>query len=147
MVAEAKSRHRLGTLHEDGQPDMEKIKRGDVANLVGQALDQNHGDCAFLVFVDLNVPREQGVPVEQRPWFNDVWQDMQSLGTPTPETPDEFTAVFFTNFWHHWGGTTIATGAEYLHVLSHCPRYTIPVALEGRLMAAVQNYSFIPGQI
>lgn len=147
MAVEAKSRHRLGALHEHGEPDTEKIHRGDVANLIGQALDQNPGDCPFLVFADLNVPREPGVPIEQRPWFNDVWQDMQSLGTPTPENPDEFTAVFFTNFWHHWAGTATATGIEYLHVISHCPRYSIPVALEGRLMAAVQNYSFIPRQI
>lgn len=147
MAVEAKSRHRVGTLHEHGQVDSNKIHRGDVAGLVGQALDQNPGDKPFLIFVDLNVPNNPGFPLEQRPWFNEVWTDMQSLGTATPENPDPFTAVFFTNFWHHWAGAEIARGMEYLHIFSHCSRHPISPEFEGRLMAAVQNYSFIPRQI
>jgi SEC-C motif len=147
LALEAKSRHRAGGLHEPGTPDPNRIKRGDVASLIGQALDQNPSGYPFVVFVDVNVPREPGVAVEDRPWFKDVWADMQSLGQATPDRPDEFSAIFFTNFWHHWAGATLSSGPEYLHIVSFCPRHPIPVDLVGRLMAAVQNYSFVPRQV
>ncbi len=147
VAFEAKSRHRAGGLHEPGSPDENRIKRGDVASLIGQALDQNPGDIPFIIFVDINVPRELGIRVEERPWFNDVWTDMQSLGEPTPDHPDEFSAIFLTNFWHAWSEATLSSGPEYLHIISHHSRHPIPVYLVGRLMASVQNYSFVPPQV
>jgi hypothetical protein len=121
--------------------------RGDIASLIDQALEQNPGGMPFVIFVDLNVPRDPGVPVEKRPWFQDVWTDMQSLGNPTPEKPHDFSAIFITNFSHHWSGPAISTGVEYLHIVSHRARYPLPDDLVGRLMAAVQNYSFVPRQL
>lgn len=147
LAVEAKSRHRAGGLHEPGPADMDRVKRGDIASLIGQALDQNPGGFPFVIFVDLNVPREPGVPIDKRPWFQDVWTDMQSLGTPTAEHPDEFSAIFLTNFSNHWSGTSLSAGAEYLHIVSYRPRHPIAADLVGRLMAAVQNYSFIPRQV
>ena len=147
LAVEVKSRHRAGGLHEPGLVNMDRIKRGDIAPLIGQALEQNPGGFPFVIFVDLNVSRESGTPVEKRPWFQDVWTDMQSLGTPTSEHPDEFSAIFLTNFWHHWSGAALSSGAEYLHIVSYCPRHPIADDLVGRLMAAVQNYSFAPRQV
>ena len=146
LAIEVKSRHRAGGLHEPGPANMDRIKRGDIASLIGQALEQSPGAFPFLIFVDLNVPRESGTPVEERPWFQDVWTDLQSLGAPTPEHPDEFSAIVLTNFWHHWSGATLSAGVEYLHIVSYCPRHPVPPDLIGRLMAAVQNYSFVPRQ-
>ena len=147
VAFEAKSRHRAGGLHEPGPPDQNRIQRGDVASLIGQAFDQNPGKIPFIVFVDLNVPREPGVSVEERPWFNDVWTDMQSIGEASPDQPDEFSAIFFTNFWHSWSGATTSSGLEYLYIVSHYARYPLPTDLVGRLMASVQNYSFTPPQV
>ena len=147
LAVEVKSRHRAGGIHEPGLANMDHIKRGDVASLIGQALDQSPGTFPFVIFVDLNVPREPGTPVEARPWFQDVWTDMQSLGAPTPEHPDDFSAIFVTNFWHHWSGSALSAGVEYLHIVSYCPRHPVPADLVGRLMAAVQNYSFVPRQV
>lgn len=147
LAIEAKSRRRRGGLHEPGTPDPNRIKRGDVASLVEQALEQNPSGFPFVVYVDVNVPHEPGIAVEERPWFKDVWADMQSLGKPTPDHPDEFSAIFITNFWHHWSGGALSSGPEYLHIVSFCPRHPIPVDLVGRLMAAVQNYSFVPRQV
>ena len=100
-----------------------------------------------MIFVDLNVPRDPGASVEERPWFHDVRTDIQSLGMATPERPDEFSAIFVTNFLHHWSGSALSTGVEYLHIVSSYPRHPIATDLLGRLMAAVQNYSFVPRQI
>ena len=146
LAIEVKSRHRAGAVHEPGPVDPDRIQRGDIASLIDQALEQNPGGRPFVIFVDLNVPRESGVPVEKRPWFQDVWTDMQSLGNPTPEKPDDFSAIFITNFSHHWAGPAISAGVEYLHIVSHRARYPLPDDLVGRLMAAVQNYSFVPRQ-
>ena len=147
LAIEAKSRHRAGGLHEPGTPDPNRIKRGDMASLIGQALEQNPGGYPFVVFVDVNVPREQGITIEERPWFKDVWADMQSLGNPTPDRPDEFSAIFFTNFWHNWSASALSAGLEYLHIVSCQARHPLPDNLVGRLMAGVQNYKFIPRQV
>ncbi|MEO5863991.1 MAG: hypothetical protein ABIQ79_02995, partial [Nitrospiraceae bacterium] len=147
LAIEAKSRHRAGGLHEPGTPDPNRIKRGDVASLVGQAFDQNPGSYPFVVFVDVNVPREPGIAIEERPWFKDVWADLQSLGNPTHDHPDEFSAIFFTNFWHIWSASALSAGLEYLHVVSAQAQHPLPVDLVGRLMAGVQNYSFVPRQV
>lgn len=147
LAVEAKSRHRAGGLHEPGVANIDRITRGDVAPLIGQALEQNPGGTPFVIFIDLNVPRESGIPVEQRPWFQDVWTDLQSIGEPSPEMPDEFSAIFFTNFWHPWSGATLSSGTEYLHIISHRPLFPLPTNLVGNLMAAVQNYSVVPSQV
>lgn len=147
LAIEAKSRHRAGAVHEPGPVEPDRVVRGDIASLVDQALEQNPGSMPFVIFVDLNVPRDPGVPVEERPWFQDVWTDMQSLGNPTPEKPDDFSAIFITNFSHHWSGSAISAGVEYLHIVSHRACFPLPDDLVGRIMAAVQNYSFVPRQL
>lgn len=147
LAVETKSRHRAGSLHEPGAPDPDRIKRGDMASLIGQALEQNPGGYPFVVFVDVNVPRGPETTIEERPWFKDVWADMQSLGSPTPDRPDEFSAIFFTNFWHNWSASALSAGLEYLHIVSCQARHPLPDNLVGRLMAGVQNYKFIPRQV
>ncbi len=72
---------------------------------------------------------------------------MQSLGESSPDHPDEFSAIFLTNFWHSWSGAILSSGLEYLHIISHYARHPIPIDLVGRLMASVQNYSFAPPQV
>jgi hypothetical protein len=147
FAVEAKSRHRAGAVHEPGPVQSDRITRGDIASLIDQAFEQNPGGIPFIIFVDLNVPRGRGVPVENRPWFQDVWTDMQSLGEPSSDKPDEFSAIFITNFWHYWSGPAISAGLEYLHIVSHRARHPLPDDLVGRIMAAIQNYKFIPRQV
>src|SRR5437870_11352772 len=68
-------------------------------------------------------------------------------GEGQPENLDPFTAVLIANVWHHWSGSEIAYEAECLYVISHCPSSPVSHDLKGRLMAAVQNYSFVPRQV
>ncbi len=147
IAVEAKSRHRPGALDFPGQFDAVKAVRGDVEDKVNEALEQNPGDCPFMMFVDLNVPHDPGTPIQKRPWFKDVWAFMQSLTPPTVDNPDEFNTIYLTNFSYHWQGSQKASGGEYLFVHSSFPKYPLPTELVGRIAAAVAGYGSIPKEI
>lgn len=144
IAVEAKSRHRPGVLHEPGQVDELRALRGDVEGLINRALEKDPQDCAFMVFIDLNTPHVPGIPVQDRAWFYDVWDSMRSLPKPTTEHPDEFNAIFLTNFSYHWDGARRVSGSEYVSLLSLHPRHSLPEELVGRLVAAVDAYGSIP---
>lgn len=109
--------------------------------------DEDPGDRPFMVFVVLNVPIIPGIPVQERAWFRDVWKFMQSLGAPTADRPDEFTAIVLTNFSYHFDGARPAGGGEHLCVVSKYPRHQLPEELLGRIMAAVAAYEQIPAKV
>jgi len=147
VAVESKSRHRPGALDFPGEPDRSKAIRGDVEGLINQALEQNPGDGPFMIFVDLNVPLDPGAPVQERPWFKDVWTFMQSLTPATKDTPDEFNTIYLTNFSYHWQGSEKASAAERLFVHSAFPKYPIPPELVGHISGAVTSYGSIPKEI
>ncbi len=144
IAVEAKSRHRPGVLGFRGEVDEARAIRGDVEDLVDRALKQNPGDLPFMIFVDLNCPPVAGVPVEEQRWFEDIWDFMRSLPTPTPERPDEFNSIFLTNYSYHWLRTESALGGSYLAIHSRWPTHPLPVDVVGRIGMAVHNYGHIP---
>jgi hypothetical protein len=144
MAVEAKSRRRAGNLHEEGDIDEAKALRGDVENLISEAMGQASGVDPFMIFVDVNVPPVPGVPLQERAWFHDVWASMQSLPTASPQRPEEFNGLFLTTFPFHWEGKKPATPAENLSVIPEYPRHPIPFDVVGRIIAAVQSYGAIP---
>ncbi len=116
-------------------------------HLVSQALEKDPGDRPFMIFVDLNVPLIPGTPVQERAWFRDVWEFMQSLGAPTADRRDEFTAIVLTNFSYHFDGAKPGGGGEHLCVVSKYPRRQLPEELMGRIMAVVAAYGQIPAKV
>ena len=100
-----------------------------------------------MIFVDLNVPPEPEVPVQERPWFKDVWAFMQSLTPATVGAPDEFNTIYLTNFSYHWQRSEKATGGERLFIHSAFPKHPLPPELLGRIDAAVAGYGLIPREI
>ena len=147
IAVEAKSRHRPGALGFPGEPDLDRAIRGDVERLINEALEQNPGDRPFMIFVDLNSPHNRELPIQQRPWYQDVWTSMQSLKKATPDDPDEFNSIFLTNFSYHWQGSEKATGGEYLLIHSGHPKHRLPPELSGRILDAVAQYGSIPKDI
>lgn len=147
IAVEAKSRHRPGALDFPGEPDQLMAIRGDVEGLINQALEQNPGGSSFMIFVDLNVPPEPGAPIQERPWFKDVWTFMQSLTPATVDTPDEFNTIYLTNFSYHWQGSEKASAAERLFLHSAFPKCPVPPELAGRIAGAVTSYGSIPKEI
>lgn len=147
IAVEAKSRHRPGALGFPGEADLDKAIRGDVENLINEALEQNPGDHPFVIFVDLNSPHTNELPIQQRSWYQDVWASMQSLKKATPEDPDEFNSIFLTNSSYHWQGTDKATGGDYFMIHSGCPKHPLPPELAGRILESVANKGTIPREI
>lgn len=147
IAVEAKSRHRPGVLHQPGEVDELRALRGDVENLINRALEKDPQNSAFMVFIDLNAPHIPGIPVQERAWFYDVRGSLQSLPRPTSERPDDFNALFLTNYSYHWDETKRATGSENVSILSVSPRHRLPEELIGRIVAAVENYGRIPEAI
>lgn len=147
IAVEAKSRHRPGVLHYPGEVEELKALRGDVEGLVNEALKKDPGDSAFMIFIDLNVPPVGRIPIQERPWFQDVWGSMQSLEAPTPENPAECNGIFLTNFSYHWQASKRASGGEHLWILPKYARHSVPEELVGRIVAAVQTYGSIPREV
>lgn len=147
MAIEAKSRHRPGTLGFYGEQNAAKAMRGDVENLINQALEQNPGDRPFMIFIDLNSPHMPETPIQTRPWYNDMQTLMQSLGEPTADKPDDFNTIILTNFSYHWQGTQKATGGDYLCIHSGHPRHSLPSEVTARIVDSVQTHATIPKEI
>ena len=147
IAVEAKSRHRPGVLSFRGETDLDKALRGDVENLINEALEQNPGDRPFMIFVDLNSPHKDELPIQQRIWYQDVWASMQSLKKATSDDPDEFNSIFLTNFSYHWQGTKKATGGDYLLIHSGYPKYPLAPELAARIFDSVANRGNIPREI
>jgi hypothetical protein len=134
-------------LHEPGEIDLSRSLRGDIENLLNDAIGQNPGGCPFIIFVDLNVPTISGIPVTERAWFQDIWASMQSMGASNPANPDEVNAYFFTNFSYHWDGRKTAPGGEHLHIIPQHSKYAITPGILARIIAAIHSYGSIPKEI
>lgn len=147
IAIEAKSRHRPGTLGFQGDQNTLTAMRGDIASLINQALEQNPGDRPFLIFIDLNSPHMPESPIQERPWFNDMWRLMQSLGDSTAEKPDDFNALILTNFSYHWQGAEKATGGDYLFIHSKFPRHSLPSDITARIVDSINTHGAIPKEV
>lgn len=145
IAVEVKSRHRRGVIHMSGSASEEKLLRGDVHHLLKEALEQNPGDKPFMIFLDLNSPLTPSVQIQDKPWFKDIWRMMEGYGAPTPESPDPFNAVFFTNYSFHYQTDKEADAGEYLSTIPLYSKHPLPEArfLE-MLRRALDNYGNVP---
>lgn len=97
---EAKSRHRAGLLGQSGLPQpLEEIK-AEVYSLLQKALSKK-ASFERIVFVDVNVPPEEGSVFESG-WFKRVADQVNLLEQEEVVWPPAF--VFFTNHPYHYVG-------------------------------------------
>jgi len=144
---ESKSRRRPGILHEPGEINEAKALRGDVENLINEAFEQGPPSCAFMVFIDVNVPPVPRIPFHERAWFHDVWAAVQALQAPTSKNPADFNALFLTTFPFHWEGVRPATLAETVSMIPVHVRYSVPSEIIGRIVSAMRAYGTIPDEV
>ena len=145
ISVEAKSRHRAGVKHMPGSTEERQLLRGDVTRLLNKALEQNPGDRPFMIFIDVNTPLTPAIPMQNKQWFIDVQNMMSKYKTPTPENPDNYTAIFFTNFSSHYLKEKDSDPNEYLTVIPLYKKHPLPSETFGNiLIKAVANYGFIP---
>lgn len=146
---EAKSRRRRGVIHEPGQSDEAALVKGDVARLFREACAQRPDNMPYLIFLDLNVMPTAGVPMEQKPWIEDIKAMLDTYKDVSPENPDPFNAVALTNFSYYYGGNVgDAPSGEYVLIVSPHPQFpsSDPKAL-GEIWECLGRYSHIPQEV
>lgn len=142
---EAKSRHRAGVLHQPGDVDLQKAARGDVDRLFREALSQAPPDIPFIVFVDLNVPPSGGQMLLETPLLNDLRRMVEAYGTPTPSSPDPYTALVLTSFpWHYVGDLAKAPRGQHLMVIPKYAWHPLPLEALEHLRRALNEYGRVP---
>jgi len=144
LAVEAKSRHRPGVLHQEGFMETAKVVRGDVRTLFEKALLKATDDVPFAVFIDLNSPPSPAVPVDKKPWFEDIRNMITRLERGTSDEPARFSVLVVTNFSYHYAKDKDAPKTEHLVVTPLHPRNPLPPAVLSELLASVASYGVVP---
>lgn len=145
VAVEVKSRQKSGVKHAQGKMDYKKSLKGDVHKLLNSALKQNPKNKPFIIFIDVNAPLTPKMSLENKPWIKDVQKIMHTYPETTIQKPEEYSAIFFTNFSSHYDEEKESSPNEYLAVI---PFYSIyPIQndrFRNMLWEAVQHYGFVP---
>ena len=146
IAVEVKSRHRPGVLGFPGDADELKLLQGDVRTLLSAAVAKAPGDSPFMIFIDLNSPLTPALPIDQKPWFADLLRSADHvIGANNPESPDEFNAIFVTNFSFHYQTDREADPVEHVYVI---PKYVAHPLPDSRLLelitSGLDSYGNVP---
>jgi len=125
IAVETKSRHRPGTLNEEGETLSPEMLRADVQSLFNQALQQNPGDRPFTIFIDVNLPHEPEKGWPQKRSVVDVQQLLKKYPPPTNENPSAYTFLVFSNFAWHYEGTNTAAGSEAILIVNNPTKHPL----------------------
>lgn len=109
IAVEAKSRHRAGVLHTEGQAA--PPESADLSRLFKSAFEQAPGDAPFAVFIDVNLPYDGDIETCFRSWGSDAAAIAEPHGRDE-SAPAPFALATFTNFgWHYHPGEEVRAGA------------------------------------
>ncbi len=145
IAVEAKSRHRKGSLHQEGILNEEKALKADVGQLLNKALQQNPNNIPFIIFIDLNSPLTPNMEMQSKPWFKDIKKIIDKTPEPTAEKPDPFNAIIFTNYSYHYQTENEADPGEHLAVIPIFPTFRLPDAnFMSMLVSALSHYGNVP---
>jgi hypothetical protein len=145
---EAKSRHKRGVLGHPGTFDQAAAMKADVSRLMRDAIDQGPQGIPFAIFIDVNCPATPGVPIFEKAWWGDLKEILDAFGTPSPEKPDPFNALCFTNFAYHYHAERVNhAGGEYVAAISRYSKHTMVYPdLLAKMVASLQSYGSIPNE-
>lgn len=144
LSVEAKSRHRAGVLdfNADGSKD-DQYKAG-VKRLMNKAF-KKEAKYPYVVFIDLNLPPSEE-PIQNKPWFGEIKNSIGEEGVCTPENPDPYNLLIFSNHPEHYAKLgERCPNNEHLYVISQCPR--VPIEDQKILMKitkATDQYGNVP---
>ncbi|MEK7569942.1 MAG: SEC-C metal-binding domain-containing protein [Patescibacteria group bacterium] len=145
IAVEAKSRHRHGVIHTPGTANLEELMRADVRDKLEEALAQNPGGIPFMIFIDLNAPLTPGMNFPDKPWFEDIKRNVDSLGAHDQSNPSEENGIFFTNFSFHYQTDKEAEPAEHVAVLPIFSKNPIvDTEIYNLLNQGLSNYGHVP---
>lgn len=147
IAVEAKSRRRSGVLHETLKYEGPVKMKGDIGNLLRDALTQKPDGHAFVIFVDLNLPSTNS-EFPDKPWFGDIKEVISDIDRIAEEAgkPQKYNAIFVTNFATYYGDPDkTAPHGEHVSIISQNPETPLkdpqPIL---ELVRKMRNYSGIP---
>jgi hypothetical protein len=144
VAVETKSRRRKGRLHETGEARDAADLKADVYNLYKEATEQNPGDKAFAIFIDINLPHQPNQPGSDKTWAADLEAILKRYGKANPSNPAPFSFVFFTNFAWHFRGREVAHTPEHLFFFIPNASHQISQQTFDAIGRAVQGYGALP---
>lgn len=149
LGVEAKSRRRKGVLNEEGELLASFEQRGDVWHLFNKARTQKPKDIPFIIFIDINLPLTPNVPFGQKVWINDVIKMINDYGEATPNNPDPYNAVIFTNYAYYYSGISSAVpSGEYSVCTTKYPETPLQNnEIISIIVESVNRYGLIPDEI
>lgn len=146
---EAKSRHRKGILHEEGEFNYATGVRGDVQNLFKKAISQKPLNMPYIIFIDLNLPASPHIDWNKKPWVADIKTMLDNYGTPLEENPDPFNALILSNFSSYYGGNNgVAPQMECMIIVSPYPDVCLKDSqVLNEIWKSLKRYSDIPREV
>ena len=144
IAVEAKSRHRPGVLNEPGDPNAEDPLRSDarmVRRLFKKAVEKAPAGMPYFIFIDINAPLD--AEVDER-WRREMQAWIGRLPMPTPQSPDEFNALYVTNFSPHYDGDDISRGGSWLASLPFHVQEPLTADLHQPIQLALNTYGRVP---
>lgn len=145
---EAKSRRRKGVLNEPGEYDYNSEIRGDMWNLFKKARSQKPEGLPYLIFIDMNIRPTPGIPLDAKPWNNDIIKMVNDYGEATEENPDPYNALILTNYSFYYTGQEDMPSGEYIFVQSKVPKTKlVDMTILESVYESVSNYSKVPEEV
>ncbi len=141
VVVEAKSRYRKGVLHHPGEAKGLKDIWGGLRGPLNRAVKKASGSLPLVVFIDVNAPSGTDTPPK---WVSIVQSDFQKNDPASPENPDPFSVVFFTNYAYHYATDQEADHGEQLMVF---PQFAVSPLPNPELAELVYNALHHYGQV
>jgi hypothetical protein len=141
IAVEAKSRHREGVIHREGEHDDEKAQRGDVERLYNRAMKKAPTDGSlFMIFIDVNAPPTPDVPAFEKRWQQDIrdW-----LPAADPDDKD-YMALCVTNYSPHYVGDDVGVSGEFVFIESRFVSDQLPDEFRAMLYTALNTYGRVP---
>lgn len=94
VAVEAKSRHRRGTLHEEGVATDPAGLLAEVDGLYKKAVEKNPGDMPFAIFIDVNLPHQPGHLGLDKTWAAEIRETLEQYAKANPGVPQHLFRSF-----------------------------------------------------
>ena len=144
IAVEAKSRHRIGTLHEEGAAPHPSALRADVGDLYRKAVRKNPEDKPFAIFIDINLPQQPERPGLDKTWVADIMAMLEQYANANPDDPAPFSFLFVTNFAWHYKGRNIAGASENMFIYIPGAPFQISRETFDAIGRAIKDYGILP---
>lgn len=140
---EVKSKKRPGSHNEEGS--FSHKSRG-IADLLHQAIKQCPKDLPFIIFIDINLPFEDGQNDEEKSIYKEIKRALGTLKT-IPLSPSPVNSIIGTNFPFHYDDIKPPSPTEHLLVQTSEPKHPFATEILDGIRDSLMRYGEIPDEI